>query len=139
MEAAAGGVAGRGGGKRKKEVDNYMIRHGLDHAILRDYEPREKINALLSLGDLHLASLSEPVLGIMVPCKLFGIMAAGRNTPTVWSAGDLELESDNLRPRVRVTGLEVPTVNRECQFIEGEDDAASGRLLALKLREEGLI
>ncbi len=67
-----------GGGKRKKEVDNYMIRHGLDHAILRDYEPREKINALLSLGDLHLASLSEPVLGIMVPCKLFGIMAAER-------------------------------------------------------------
>jgi hypothetical protein len=27
----------------------------------------------------------------------------------------------------------------ECEFIEGEDDADSGRLLALKLREARLI
>ena len=32
----------------------------------------------LAAADVHLISLKEPVLGIMVPSKLFGIMAAGR-------------------------------------------------------------
>jgi glycosyltransferase involved in cell wall biosynthesis len=79
-----------GGGKRKAEVDDYVRRHNLDTAVIRDYEPREKLDALLSLGDLHLASLSAPVLGIMVPCKLFGIMAAER--PAVFiGPGESEL------------------------------------------------
>jgi len=70
---------------------------------------------------------------------LRGIMAAGRKTPTVWSAADLGIDGPALEPRVRVTGLDVPVTDRSCEFIEGEDEADSGRLLALKLREAGLI
>lgn len=70
---------------------------------------------------------------------LRGIMAAGRKTPTVWSAAELGIDGAALRPRVQVIGLEVPVTDRSCEFIEGEDEADSGRLLALRLREAGLI
>lgn len=69
-----------GGGKRKAEVEAFVKERGLNNAVLAPYQPREKLDQSLSVGDVHLASLLEGVEGIMVPCKLFGIMAAGRPT-----------------------------------------------------------
>ncbi|MCA9284796.1 MAG: glycosyltransferase family 4 protein [Phycisphaerales bacterium] len=71
-----------GGGKRKAEVEAFVREHRLANAVLAPYQPRERLDASLSCADLHLVSLSEGVEGIMVPCKLFGAMAAGR--PTVF-------------------------------------------------------
>lgn len=70
---------------------------------------------------------------------LRGIMDASRKTPTVWSAADLNLDSDMLVPKLRVTDLFVPASETECEFIEGEDEVDAGRKLALKLRERQLI
>ena len=70
---------------------------------------------------------------------LRGIMAAGRKTPTVWSADDIGLDPSRLAPKVRVTDLFVPDRERRGEFIEGENDADRGRQLALKLREAKLI
>ena len=70
---------------------------------------------------------------------LRGIMAAGKKTPTVWSAADLALETSRLQPKVRVTDLFVPVSERRCEFIEGEDEADAGRQLAIRLREASLI
>ena len=53
--------------------------------------------------------------------------------------GLLKLILDRNSATVRVTGLDVPVTDRSCEFIEGEDEADSGRLLALRLREAGLI
>ncbi len=70
---------------------------------------------------------------------LRGIMAAGRKQPTVWTAADLEIDASTLAPRVEVVELSIPESDRECELIEGEDDADAGRNLALRLREEKLI
>ena len=70
---------------------------------------------------------------------LRGIMAASRKAPTVWTADDLGLEPSKLAPKVRVTDVFIPVSERRCEFIEGEDEADSGRLLALRLSEQGLI
>lgn len=67
-----------GGGKRRKEVEAFLSEHKLSNAAYYDYVPRERINESLSAADLHLISLRESVEGIMVPSKLFGIMAVGR-------------------------------------------------------------
>ena len=68
-----------GGGKKKPEVEAYIAEHGLeDTCIIAPYQPRERLDELLSAADLHLVSLLEGVEGIMVPSKLFGILAAGR-------------------------------------------------------------
>ncbi|MEO0512025.1 MAG: glycosyltransferase family 4 protein [Planctomycetota bacterium] len=67
-----------GGGKKKTRVEAFVREHGLSNCVLDAYQPREKLEQSLAAGDLHLASLTEGIEGIMVPCKLFGIMGAGR-------------------------------------------------------------
>ncbi len=69
-----------GGGKRKETVDAFVTEKGLENCVIAPYQPREKLGASLSSGDVHLATLLEGVEGIMVPCKLFGIMGTGRPT-----------------------------------------------------------
>lgn len=69
-----------GGGKKKAEVEAFVKDHGMKHALLAPYQPRERLVDSLSSADVHLASLSEGVEGIMVPCKLFGSMGVGRPT-----------------------------------------------------------
>ncbi len=70
---------------------------------------------------------------------LRGIMTAGRKQPTVWSADDLGIDRARLERRIRIMDLFLPVRDRQCEVIQGEDDADSGRLLALRLREEKLI
>ena len=70
---------------------------------------------------------------------LRGIMAAGRKTPTVWSAAELGIDSSSLAPKVVITDLYVPETDRSVEIIEGDDDVDAGRKLALKLREDKLI
>lgn len=70
---------------------------------------------------------------------LRGIMAATRKRPTIWAAGDLEIESGQLEPRITLHDLFVPQRSQECEIIEGEDEADSARQLAFKLREDKLI
>ncbi|GJQ29071.1 MAG: glycosyltransferase WbuB [Phycisphaerae bacterium] len=67
-----------GGGKRRVQVEAFIKEHGLTHASWYDYQPREALGQSLAAADVHLISLREGVEGIMVPSKLFGIMAAGR-------------------------------------------------------------
>lgn len=70
---------------------------------------------------------------------LRGIMAAGKKTPTILSSTALELDADRLKPRLQLKNLYVPESDRQCEFIEGEDEADAGRLLALRLKEDGII
>ena len=71
--------------------------------------------------------------------NLRGIMAAGRKTPTVWAVDDLGLDGSELQPRIMVTDLYVPVADKECEIIQGESEADSGRILAMRLREDKLI
>lgn len=67
-----------GGGKRRKEVEAAVQEFGLTNAVFEDYRPRGELSQSLSAGDVHLISLKEGVEGIMVPSKMYGIMAVAR-------------------------------------------------------------
>ncbi len=67
-----------GGGKKKSVVDDFVKTHELKNCVTAPYQPREKLGASLSCADLHLVSVLEGLEGCIVPCKLFGAMAAGR-------------------------------------------------------------
>jgi glycosyltransferase involved in cell wall biosynthesis len=67
-----------GGGKRRKEVEAAVGEFGLKNVMFEEYRPREELSRSLSAGDVHLISLREGVEGIMVPSKMYGIMAVGR-------------------------------------------------------------
>lgn len=69
-----------GGGRRRGTVSDYVREHGLTNVIEKDYQPREHLEELLRLGDVHLISQDHGFTGVVVPCKLFGIMASGRGT-----------------------------------------------------------
>ena len=66
-----------GGGKRKAEVLAFVRTHALD-ARIEPYQPRDKLDALLSCADVHLVTLQPGFEGLVVPSKMYGIMAAGR-------------------------------------------------------------
>ncbi|MEM8757976.1 MAG: glycosyltransferase family 4 protein [Planctomycetota bacterium] len=112
-----------GGGKKKPIVEAFVRDHGLTNCTLADYQPRENLGSSLSVADLHLASILSGVEGLVVPCKLFGIMAAERPCAFIGSA-DSELsrvlaEND--------AGFTVP---------EGDSDALVGIILDLAERPE---
>ena len=67
-----------GGGKRIPEMQRFVEDHGLERVMFQPYQPREQLDQLLSLADVHLISQSQAFTGVVVPSKLFGIMAAGR-------------------------------------------------------------
>ena len=71
--------------------------------------------------------------------NLRGIMQASRKKPESLSLADLGLSNDDLAPKLKLKKLYVPESNRQVELIEGEDEADSGKKLALRLREEKLI
>ncbi|MHC4996025.1 MAG: glycosyltransferase family 4 protein [Planctomycetota bacterium] len=67
-----------GGGKLMTQLQGDCEEHKLANVIFKPYQPRESIRASLSLADIHLISQAESMTGLLVPSKLYGIMAAGR-------------------------------------------------------------
>jgi glycosyltransferase involved in cell wall biosynthesis len=71
------------------------LKHGVDQRKLRnfrflDYQPREALEDSLAAADVHLVSLLPALEGLIVPSKLYGILAAGR--PVIFigdAAGDV--------------------------------------------------
>ena len=71
--------------------------------------------------------------------NLRGIMAASRKRPETLTLDDLNLAHLTDEKTLAMTRLFVPVSESKIEFIEGEDEADSGRLLALRLREAKLI
>jgi electron transfer flavoprotein beta subunit len=66
-------------------------------------------------------------------------MQARRMVPTVISPSELGVGADNLTPRVTLEKLFVPSVQGNCEFINGASPAESARTLVARLREERLL
>ena len=69
-----------GGGPQRQRIERYAAEHGLTAFRYLDYFPRDQLRWSLAVGDAHLISLRREFVGISVPGKLYGIMAAGRPT-----------------------------------------------------------
>tara|TARA_B110000116_G_C16622228_1_gene484319 strand:- start:663 stop:863 length:201 start_codon:yes stop_codon:yes gene_type:complete len=66
-------------------------------------------------------------------------MQASRKRPEIFSLDDLGLSAGSIAPKLQLKRLFVPDSNQQVELIEGEDEADSGKKLALRLREEKLI
>jgi colanic acid biosynthesis glycosyl transferase WcaI len=67
-----------GGGPRLGEVKAAQEREGLANIRFLEYVPRASLHMSLSMADAHLISMRPEMTGIVVPGKLYGVMAAGR-------------------------------------------------------------
>jgi electron transfer flavoprotein beta subunit len=68
-----------------------------------------------------------------------GRIAARRMTPKVVTPAELGLTDDDLRPSVVLTKQFVPSVQGNCEFIEGESAAAQAHALVERLRAEMVL
>ena len=78
-----------GGGAKMGSLQEQARARALGNFRFLPYQPREALNDSLAAGDVHLVSLLPQLEGLIVPSKIYGILAAGR--PLVF-VGDVEGE-----------------------------------------------
>ncbi|HVE80294.1 MAG TPA: glycosyltransferase family 4 protein [Gemmatimonadaceae bacterium] len=67
-----------GGGPRRRQVEAFATANRVGNFRYVDYFPRQQLRWSLAVADAHLISLRREFVGMAVPGKLYGIMAAGR-------------------------------------------------------------
>lgn len=67
-----------GDGPRRARIEAYAAEQRLDNFSYRDYYPRERINSVYGLADVHVVTLAAPFAGIAVPTKCYVSMATAR-------------------------------------------------------------
>jgi hypothetical protein len=67
-----------GSGKRKAELLQAVSAGESSQVIDAPFQPRELLGKLLGSADVHLISMSAEVKGMLVPSKLYGVLAAGK-------------------------------------------------------------
>lgn len=67
-----------GGGRRMDELKRLAADRAWPHVQILPYQRREDLNLSLNLADVHLISQLPAFTGVVVPSKLFGILAVGK-------------------------------------------------------------
>lgn len=67
-----------GGGAGMRTLEMQARARCLANFRFVPYQPREALSDSLAAGDVHLVSLRPELEGLLVPSKLYGILAAGR-------------------------------------------------------------
>lgn len=62
-------------------------RRNLDNVSFRPYQPQRVLRQSLGAIDLHLVTLKEGMEGLVMPSKIYGVLAAGRPIAFVGDAG----------------------------------------------------
>jgi glycosyltransferase involved in cell wall biosynthesis len=67
-----------GGGMRKPELINEFSVQNPANVIMLPFQEDRKFNESLNASHVHLVTLKDNLEGIAVPCKIYGILAAGK-------------------------------------------------------------
>lgn len=67
-----------GGGNELTELETEMRRRGMTNILFKPYQPRSLLAQSLGVADIHWLSLKAGLDGLLLPCKFYGIAAAGR-------------------------------------------------------------
>ena len=67
-----------GGGVRTHEVERFKKENSLQNIHQFPYEPIENLSQSLSAADLHITVMGNEYVGIVHPCKVYGILSVGR-------------------------------------------------------------
>lgn len=79
-----------GGGAKAEALRDAVRAEGLDNFFFQGYQPEELLSDSLAAADVHFVSLLPALEGLIVPSKIYGILAAGRPAVFVGDpAGDL--------------------------------------------------
>jgi glycosyltransferase involved in cell wall biosynthesis len=76
LEGTGAGLVFVGGGARREEVERRAA--GLSNVRFDPFRPEGEIPSVMAAGDLHVVTIRRGLEGLVVPSKLYGILAAGR-------------------------------------------------------------
>lgn len=113
-----------GGGRGMKTLQELASKESWGHVKFLPYQPREALNDLLNLADVHLISQAPSFTGIVVPSKLFGILAAGKPSIMV---GPADAEASRILTRcdagIVVTPGDVDSMLAAIDRLQNDADA----------------
>ena len=69
-----------GDGPCRAGVEREAARRGLTNVAFRPHVGRDELGQSLTAGDVHLVTLRDAAVGLVVPSKIYGVLAAGRPT-----------------------------------------------------------
>lgn len=72
-----------GEGIKKGYIEEKVREKGLDNILFFPYQPREILTYSLGLADVSLVTLEKGFEGMVVPSKIYGILASGRSVIAV--------------------------------------------------------
>jgi glycosyltransferase involved in cell wall biosynthesis len=84
-----------GDGPQRARIEAYAAEHGIENFMYRDYYPRERINSVYGLADVHVVTLGAPFVGIAIPTKCYVSMATAR--PVLFVGPDRSETADAIR------------------------------------------
>jgi glycosyltransferase involved in cell wall biosynthesis len=67
-----------GSGAKAEALQTAVRADGLDNFYFQPYQPAELLTDSLAAADVHFVSLLPALEGLIVPSKIYGILAAGR-------------------------------------------------------------
>ena len=67
-----------GEGADKKRLQKLVLDKILENVIFLPYQPYEELKYSLSASDIHMITLQKGLAGLVVPSKIYGVMACGK-------------------------------------------------------------
>jgi len=128
-----------GGGAGKADVER-RIAAGAANIVSLPYQPLETLDESLGAADLHVVSMGNEVVGIVHPCKIYGVMAVGRPVlflgPAASAAGEIVAAHDigRIVPHGDVAAAVAAIL--ELRSLQGAGLAAMGRRSAALARSD---
>jgi len=84
-----------GEGIKKEYIKNEINKRELNNFLFFPYQPRENLTYSLGLADVSLVTLEKGFEGMVVPSKIYGILASGR--PVIGIVGEYSEITDIIR------------------------------------------
>ena len=100
-----------GGGAGMVRLEAAVRSQGLEAVRFLPYQPEDALGDLLATADVHLVCLKPEMEGLVLPSKLYGILAAGR--PAIfWGdpGGDVATELIAVRAGIAVAAGDAPAL-----------------------------
>jgi glycosyltransferase involved in cell wall biosynthesis len=107
-----------GDGAKKNDLQNIAARRDLRNVMFLPFQPREMMDQSYATADVSLVSLKRGLAGVIVPSKVYNVLASGR--PCIAAVeGDCEVADIIHR--------------HDCGFVIGPGDASALRTRILDL------
>ena len=76
-----------GGGHQRARLETQARARNLQNVVFKPYQAQDRLAQSLGAADLHLTTMLPAMEGLIVPSKIYGILAAGRPTLHVGDPG----------------------------------------------------